>query len=234
MFPSPWPVHARRSFFFWRNGSCITGDGSDCGVAGDLLLSLEPLERVVLMTKLFLLALLLAPVQDDSRVDKAVAQFQKTWKKSREDHVRSGAISRLTNMMDPKILACFVEKLPREKSRIVREKLVSAIGRYTESEEAAGILFGELKKNRKFPNVIQVTLQQLGEMKLEITRPKAGEVNRFISSRDLTLAVTAVRTLGFVRHKSSVRSLIERLRRCQQDMRKFILGEKLPDCSDGG
>ncbi len=184
--------------------------------------------------KAILLVLFLLPAQDDTRVDQAIARFQSTWKKSREDHIRSGAIVRITNLRDPKILACLAEKLPRERSPLLREKLVLAIGQYTESAEAAEILFDELKRNQKFPNVIQVALQQLGEMKPEITRTRVKEMNRFISSRDLTLAVAAVRTLGFVRHKSSVKDLIDRLRRCQQDMRKFIMGEKLPDCSDSG
>jgi hypothetical protein len=186
------------------------------------------------MTRAFLLALFLLPVQDNTRVDEAVARFEKTWKKSREDHIRSGSIIRLTNLRDPKILAALSGKLPRERSPLLREKLVFAIGQYTESPEAAKILFDELKKNRKNPNVIQVALQQLGEMKQALTRPRVKEVNPLIATRDLTLAVTAVRTLGFVRHKSSVLALIDRLRRCQQDMRKFIMGEKLPDCSDSG
>lgn len=186
------------------------------------------------MMRALLLALFLVPVQDDTRVDRAVSDFERTWKKSREDHVRSGAIVRLTNMRHPKIREALSRKLVRERSPFLREKLVFAIGQYTESPEAADLLYDQLKKNRKNPNVIQVALQHLGEMKSVMTRPRVKEVNSFIASRDLTLAVTAVRTLGFVRDKSSVPALMERLRRCQQDMRKFIMGEDLPDCSDSG
>jgi hypothetical protein len=189
------------------------------------------------MMKAVLLALLLVPVQDVDRVDRvdrAIARFRGTWKKSREESVRAGAIIRLTNLRDPKILACLTEKLPRERSPHLREKLVFAIGQYTDNADAAGILFDELKRNRDFPNVIQVALQNLGGMETGRTRPRVREVNRFIPSRDLMLAISAIRALGFIRHKSSVTALVDRLRRCQQDMRKFIMGEKLPDCSDGG
>ncbi len=79
-----------------------------------------------------------------------------------------------------------------------------------------------------------LALQNLGGMETGRTRPRVREVNRFIPSRDLMLAISAIRALGFIRHKSSVTALVDRLRRCQQDMRKFIMGEKLPDCSDGG
>ena len=169
--------------------------------------------------------------QDDKEIDEAIQQFKSAWwKAGRDAGPKAAAVTPLTIHRHEKILELLLSKLKAEDSPQVKEALVGAVGKYTESEKAAAALVDQLDENRKMPNVMQACFQGLGSLKPALTRPSVAKVNEFIKHKDMGLAVPAVQALACIRHKSSVPPLLDRLRRAQQDMREYIMGQALKNC----
>jgi hypothetical protein len=179
-----------------------------------------------------------APVgaQDDAAADKALAEFEKTWRTKRDDASRTNAITPLTMYRSDKILQSLLEKAELERSNQVKEALLKAIRDYRESEKAIDFLYEQITKNRKMPSVLQTCFEGLGGGKPQLTRKRVGELHEYLKSkynRDMNVQVPVVKALGGIRHKSSVEPLMERLKKAQTDMREYIKGSNLPNC-DGG
>jgi HEAT repeat protein len=178
-----------------------------------------------------LAAILILAQQTDKDVEQALKTFESAWKKcARDEGGRANAITPLTMYKHDSILDSLLRKLESEKSGNVKEALVKAIGFYTESEKAAEALFDQLDKNKKTPNVMQAAFQGIGSLKPKLSRPHVDDVHEYVKTKDMSVAVPAVRALGCIRHKSSIPILIERLKRAQQDMREYIQGANLPNC----
>lgn len=181
----------------------------------------------------YMLAALLAlgAGQEDKEVDEAIRQFKSAWwKAGRDAGPKVAAITPLTILRHEKVLDLLLTKMKSEDSAQVKEALVAAIGKYTDSEKAAASLVDQLDENRKMPNVMQACFQGLGSLKPALTRPYVTKVNDFIKHKDMSIAVPAVNALACIRHKSSVAPLLDRLRRAQQDMREYIQGQALKNC----
>ncbi len=175
--------------------------------------------------------LALSSVQGDKEIDEAIRQFKSAWwKAGRDAGPKTAAVAPLTILRHEKILELLLSKLKGEDSAQVKEALVGAVGKYTDSEKAAAALVDQLDENRKMPNVMQACFQGLGSLKPELARPHVAKVNEFVKHKDMSLAVPAVNSLACIRHKSSVPPLMDRLRRAQQDMREYIQGQALKNC----
>lgn len=169
--------------------------------------------------------------QDDKEVDEAIRQFKSAWwKAGRDAGPKVAAITPLTILRHEKILDLLLSKLKAEDGAQVKEALVAAIAKYTDSQKAAAALVDQLDENRKMPNVMQACFQGLGSVKPALSRPHVAKVNEFIKHKDMSLAVPAVNALACIRHKSSVSPLMDRLRRAQQDMREYIMGQAIKNC----
>lgn len=173
-------------------------------------------------------------VQDEKANDEALAQFEKDWRtNARNPAGRRAALTPLTGFKSEKILDSLIAKLGPEREEEVREALVRAIGTYGDNAKSVDCLIEQLDSNLKMPAVRLAAFESLTHASPKLTRPRVDKVNARVRDKDVLIAAAAVRTLGGIRHKSSLAVLVERLRKCQQDMRQYIEGSKLPNC-DGG
>jgi|GEM_PF-4362082 len=179
------------------------------------------------------LAILLA-LQDEKAAADALRAFEMEWAKCSQDAAgRRRAITPLKIHRTEKILDSLIKKVGTERETEVREELVRTLSLYIDNPKAADFLYDQLDKNLKWSAVMTALFEGLGRALPKLTRPKVEKVNAYVKHPNLTYARDSIRALGLIRHKSSLPALIERLRKCQQDMREYIRSAKLKNC-DGG
>ncbi len=174
---------------------------------------------------------------DEKEAKTVLGQFNRSYGMGRDDEgKREGAISLIRQKMHGILLDRLIEVGKAERSVKVRAAVAEALGEYRKSEKAAETLALWLRKDQlKEENYLlaQRCLQALGSLAPEVGRKQIEKVNDWFDFRDGGSAKAAVMAAGALRDKSSIEPLIAEMQRCQRDMLKFIVGEKIDGC-DGG
>lgn len=183
-----------------------------------------------------LLALLAAiSTQDatDSEAADLLREFNRTYAAGREDEGRrEGSLALITQRQHPKLLGRLIEVGSGDRSVRVRIAVAQALGSYRESQAAADALVSWLREGARDEEISlnQRCLESLGSLDPDITRAHVDRVNVWIRSRDIQTARTAIRTVGAIRHRSSIEPLLAEMKENQRAMLAYIRGHGIANC----